>query len=330
MNQTLSKPKHDAKARASPAPIREATDQVVITTEAGSVPNITATLSRGNVINRNGRYYPAVELEKAANAAHDRLASGQVIGLMDHPGWEDGNKGKPERTVIKWSRLWMEGPDLMGEGTILNTALGRDLLALREGGVHIALSTNAMARMTFEAAKHVPASYDGDEDDLIAVMTDIELLTIDVVNDPSNVFAAIHAEAVAAREGYTAEQENKMTIEEMKKELEAARAAQEAAEAALATAQEEATAAQEAAKAAERNHVVDVALAARPGLPDAIVEAMRLAARSAESVDAAKIAVTKLADSIPATGNGNNGVPAGDPKPASERFDPMRAYRNQH
>lgn len=296
------------------SPIREATDMVEIVTEAGSLSSITATLTRGNMINRNGRYYSAVELEKAATSAHDRVKAGQLIGLMDHPDFFDGDKGKPERTVIRWSRLWMDGPDLKGEGTILGTALGKDLLALREGGVHIALSTNAYARTSYEQAKHVPAAYDGPEDDLIAVMADIELLSVDVVNNPSNVFAQIHAEAALAREREQEREEHEVTEEERKQleaKLEAEKAAREAAEKAAKTAQEALAKAQAALVKAEREGVVTAILAGR-SVPDAVRTALSAAAHTADSLDAAREAVKALADAITlAPSHGNNGVPDG-------------------
>lgn len=294
------------------SPIREATDVVEIVTEAGSSPSITATLTRGNMINRNGRYYSAVELEKAATAAHDRVKAGQLIGLMDHPDFFNGDKGKPERTVIRWSRLWMDGPDLKGEGAILGTALGKDLLALREGGVHIALSTNAYARTSYEQAKHVPAAYDGPEDDLIAVMADIELLSVDVVNNPSNVFAQIHAEAALAREREQEREENEVNEEERKQletQLEAEKAAREAAEKTAAEAQEALTKAQADLVTQERESIVTTALAGRT-VPEAVRDAMLAAANTAETKEAAAEAVKALADAYTAGGgNGNNHIP---------------------
>lgn len=183
----------------------EATDQLRITeATAGGLADITATLARGDIINRNARLYSSTVLEAAATEARDRVTNGEMIGLMDHPGWTDSAKGKPERIVIKWNRLYMNGPDLKGEGVILDTALGRDLMALRAGGVHLALSTNGYARTTFAPAKTLPAKWTGKPDDLIEVIEDFELLTADVVTDPANTFARIEREAVARRESFRA------------------------------------------------------------------------------------------------------------------------------
>lgn len=315
----LTRPRNkDSPARER---LQEATRDIAITeaSEGTGLASITATLARGNIINRNNRYYSATVLERAAAAARDRTENGEITGLMDHPGWEDSAKGKPERIVIRWNRLWMNGDDLMGEGLILDTALGRDLMALKAGGVHLALSTNAFADWHFDRAENIPAPYDGDDDDLIAVMDSVELITIDVVTDPSNVFAKIHAEATAMRESFTEKENHMNELEELKAKLEAAEAAKAAAE----------QAAQEAEEAAERQareNLVTVAKAKHPHLPEAVVTAMLTTATAAESPEAAQAAVTALAESIPAPSNGNNGVPAAeevDPAP----FDPMREFR---
>lgn len=327
-------PKPDTKqgplARASPTRerIQEATTTLEITSDAGAIPNITATLARGDIINRNGRYYSATVLERAAVQARDRVAAGQVIGLMGHPDWFDGDKGRSERTVIRWSRLYMDGPDLKGEGTIVLTALGKDLLALKEGNVHIGLSTNAYALAHWENAEDVPAPWDGDPRDLIEVIDELELLTIDVVNDPSNVFAQIHAEATARRESATRERNEEMNeLEKLKAELAAAKAAQEAAEARVTDLEAAALIASEEAAMRERTAVVDVVTAKHPHLAEAIVEAMRRAAETAESVEAARAAVEALAAAVPAPTNGNNGVPVSEDQTPAQGFDPMREYK---
>jgi len=301
---------------------QEATRNLTITeaSEGTGLASITATLARGNIINRNNRFYSATVLERAATAARDRIENGEVTGLMDHPDWwNDPAKGSIERVVIRWNRLYMEGDDLLGEGLILDTSLGRDLMGLKQGGVHLALSTNAYAESHYDRAENVPAPYEGDPDDLISVIDELELLTIDVVTDPSNVFAKIHAEAKALRESF-AEQENHMNeLEELKTKLEAAEAAKAAAE----------QAAQEAAEAAERQareNLVKVTQARHPHLPEAVVAAMLTTAVAAETLEAAEAAVTALAESIPAPSNGNNGVPTAE-ETEQPAFDPMREFR---
>ena len=104
-----------------------------------------------------------------------------------------------------------------------------------------------------------------------------------------------------------------MTAEERAKQLETQLAeektAREAAEAAAKTAQEAQAKAEAALVTAERRHVVEAALAGR-SVPEAVRTAMSAAATTAESVEAAQVAVKALADAFNANGgNGNNLIP---------------------
>jgi len=87
--------------------------------DSGYLARLTATLSTGDEINRNGRYYPASVLADAATAANEAADKGELIGLLDHPDWFEGNKGSPAKTVVKWERVWMDGAALKGEGLLL-------------------------------------------------------------------------------------------------------------------------------------------------------------------------------------------------------------------
>lgn len=314
--------------------IREAPD-------GGGLATVTATLARGNIINRNWRYYSATVLERAATAARDKVAAGKLIGLMDHPNyWDgDGDKGRPERVVIRWNRLWMDGPDLKGEGTIVGTALGRDLLAMHEAKVHIGLSTNAYVQSHWENAEDVPAPWDGDPHDLIQVVDDIEeLLTIDVVNDPSNVYAAIEQEAREAREKAT-EAAHRQKEEAMKQEgknepapaPDPAPAGEDTTQLRreLETAKAEAEKLRQELAHARREAVVREAIARHGDVPPALEEAAKLVAAGAESDEAAAEKVRALLEAArDAGGNGNNGVPAADPT-AQRASDPLAEARRE-
>mgnify|MGYP001123174036 CR=1 FL=1 len=289
---------------------RDLTERVVFEdapADSGYLARITATLTTGDEINRNGRYYPASVLADAATAANEAADRGELIGLLDHPDWFEGNKGSPAKTVVKWERVWMEGSALMGEGLLLDTTAGRDLNSQRKAKVRLGLSTNGMAASRFVKASELDP--DSESSDLIQVIESFELLTVDVVNDPASVGAAINREARAMRE----RKEHDMTAEERAKQLETQLAeektAREAAEAAAKTAQEAQAKAEVALVTAERRHVVEAALAGR-SVPEAVKTAMLTAANTAESVEAAQEAVKALADAYAgSSGNGNNHIP---------------------
>ena len=274
-------------SRASPPPlagerITEITNKVrveALTDTPGALARITATLSRGDMINRNGNLYPTAVLKAAVPAANEQAEEGALIGLMDHPDWFEGNRGTPSKTVLKWRRSgWTATTSTRKPSS--DTAMGRDLFAQHLAGVNSA-STNALV-CAYRAAKDVGVEWDGDEDDLIFVAERMELLTTDVVNDPSNVHARINREARERRE----RKEHDMTAEERATQLETQLAeettAREAAEKAAKTAQEAQAKAEAALVAAERRHVVEATLAGRT-VPQAVRDAMMAAATTAEN-----------------------------------------------
>ncbi|MFA5567596.1 MAG: hypothetical protein WC972_03010 [Trueperaceae bacterium] len=289
--------------------------------DSGYLARLTATLSTGDEINRNGRYYPVSVLADAAQEANKAADRGELIGLLDHPDWFEGNKGSPAKTVVKWERVWMDGAALKGEGLLLDTANGRDLDAQRKAKVRLGLSTNGMAASCFVKATELDPN--SESTDLVQVIESFELLTVDVVNDPASVGAAINREARAMRE----RKEHDMTAEERAKQLETQLAeettAREAAEKAAKTAQEAQAKAEAALTHAERLHVVEAALAGR-SVPEAVRTAMVAAANTAENLDAAKDAVKALAEAFAAgTGNGNNHIPEGN-KPTTDALAEAR------
>lgn len=297
---------------------RDLTERVTfedLPAESGALARITATLSTGDEVNRNGRYYPSSVLADAAVAANEAADRGELIGLLDHPDWFEGNKGSPAKTVLKWERVWMDGPRLMGEGLLLDTTAGRDLNAQRKAKVRLGLSTNGMASSRFVKASELDP--DLESSDLIQVIESFELLTVDVVNDPASVGAAISREARKLRE----RKEQSMTAEERAKQLETQLEAEKTAREAAEAKAREAAEALEAAKAdlvkAERDAIVTEALAGQT-VPDAVRKAMTREAHAAESIDAAREAVKALADAFNQSGgHGNNHIPD-DSKPVAD------------
>lgn len=304
---------------------RDLTERVLfedLDPDSGALARITATLSTGDEINRNGRYYPASVLADAANTANEAADRGELIGLLDHPDWFEGNKGSPAKTVLKWERVWMDGPKLMGEGLLLDTTAGRDLNAQRRAKVRLGLSTNGMARSRFVRANELDPN--DESTDLIQVVESFELLTVDVVNDPASVGAAINQEARAMRE----RREHDMTAEERAKQLETQLAEEKAAREAAEKTATEATEARDkleaALVAAERAGIVTEALAGRQ-VPDAVRKALSTAAMTADTHEAAREAVKALAEAFQASGgNGNNHIPT-DGEPVTDALAEARA-----
>jgi len=278
--------------------------------ESGALATITATLTTADEVNKNSRLYPLRVLADAALEANKAADRGELIGLLDHPDWNEGNKGTPGKTVIKWERVWMDGAKLLGEGLLLDTTLGRDLNSQRKAGVRLGLSINGMGSSRFVKASELDP--DTESSGLVQVIEKYELLTADVVNDPASVTAAISREARALRERKEHEMDAAERATQLETQLAAETAAREAAEQEAQTAKDALAQAQADLLAAEREGIVNTALAGR-SVPDAVKTAMQAAAKTAESVDAAREAVKALADAYTTAGagHGNNHVPDG-------------------
>lgn len=280
-----------------------------LTDTPGALARITAVLSRGDMINRNGNLYPTAVLKASVPEANESASEGGLIGLMDHPDWFEGNKGSPAKTVLKWEKVWMESDELVAEGVILDTSLGRDLFAQHQAKVKIPLSTNALVWGAYKPAKDVGVDWEGGEDDLIFVAERFQLLTTDVVNDPSNVHARIKREARERRARGDHQMEER--IAELEAQLEAERVAREEAEQEATTAREALTTAMAKLDTIEREAIVNEALEGK-SITESARAAIMAVAKNASTAEEAKNTVVGLADAFSASqGNGNNLIPEG-------------------
>lgn len=143
--------------------------------EGSSLVKIEGIGSRGDVVNKNGRYYSTEVLKRAVEAAQTAVAEGSFTGELEHP---ESGLGSLERTAIRYTRLWMEGSDVRFEGVVLNTPAGRILRELMEGGVKIGVSTRGTGRVRWTT-----------EDDFmpnVALVEELQLYGMDAVKMPSN------------------------------------------------------------------------------------------------------------------------------------------------
>lgn len=173
-----------------------------------------AAAMTADIINENGRRYPAAVLEKAVNelALHLNESAGQgylvqVLGEADHPS-DKGKRASVRETVIKWNEVSFDGANVAVRGNILETAVGRDILALVEGGVTLSLSARGYGES--EILK--------ENGQMIEVVSDLHLTGFDIVLEPG--FADAQA-FVESRQRAVGAEESEMTIEQLKQLLEA-------------------------------------------------------------------------------------------------------------
>jgi hypothetical protein len=121
----------------------------------------------GNKRNANDRVYPLHEIAKAVNTINEQIKSGNsVLGEVDHP---DDLKINLDRVCHSVEGMWMEGDAGCGKLKILPTPMGELIKTLLTSGVKLGVSSRGS----------------GNVDDRTGHVSDFEIVTIDVVAQPS-------------------------------------------------------------------------------------------------------------------------------------------------
>ena len=121
----------------------------------------------GNKRNANDRIYPLHEISKAVNTINEQIKSGNsVLGEVDHP---DDLKINLDRVCHSVDGMWMDGDAGCGKLKILPTPMGELIKTLLTSGVKLGVSSRGS----------------GNVDDRTGHVSDFEIVTIDVVAQPS-------------------------------------------------------------------------------------------------------------------------------------------------
>jgi hypothetical protein len=122
---------------------------------------------QGGVRNANQRIYPVDEIERAVKALNEQIQNGySVLGEADHP---EDLKVNLDRVSHMITQMWMEGPNGYGKMKILPTPMGNLIRTMLESGVKLGVSSRGSGNVN-DANGHV---------------SDFEIITIDVVAQPS-------------------------------------------------------------------------------------------------------------------------------------------------
>jgi len=122
---------------------------------------------QGGIRNANQRIYPVDEIEKAVKTLNDQIQSGySVLGEVDHP---DDLKVNLDRVSHMITQMWMEGPNGYGKMKILPTPMGNLIRTMLESGVKLGVSSRGS----------------GNVDDYSGKVSDFEIITVDIVAQPS-------------------------------------------------------------------------------------------------------------------------------------------------
>ena len=121
----------------------------------------------GNKRNANDRVYPLHEITRAVNTINQQIKEGNsVLGEVDHP---DDWKINLDLVCHSVDGMWMEGDAGHGKLRILPTPMGDLIKTLLQSGVKLGVSSRGS----------------GNVDDRTGHVSDFEIVTIDVVAQPS-------------------------------------------------------------------------------------------------------------------------------------------------
>ena len=134
---------------------------------SGKTLKLKGVCIEGGVRNANERVYPVNEIAKAVDTINEQLKTGHsVLGEVDHP---DDLKINLDRVSHMIEKMWMDGPAGMGTLKILPTPMGKLVETMLTNGVKLGVSSRGS----------------GNVDDRTGHVSDFEIVTVDVVAQPS-------------------------------------------------------------------------------------------------------------------------------------------------
>lgn len=122
---------------------------------------------QGGVRNANERVYPVDEIERAVTQIKEQITDGNsVLGEVDHP---DDLKINLDRVSHIIQDMWVDGPTGFGKLKILPTPMGDVIAKMLGAGVKLGVSSRGS----------------GNVDDMSGKVSDFEIVTVDIVAQPS-------------------------------------------------------------------------------------------------------------------------------------------------
>jgi hypothetical protein len=134
---------------------------------SGKTMKLKGICIEGGVRNANERVYPVHEIAKAVDTVNEQIKTGHsVLGEVDHP---DDLKINLDRVSHMIEKMWMDGPAGYGTLKILPTPMGELVKTMLQSGVKLGVSSRGS----------------GNVDDRNGHVSDFEIVTVDVVAQPS-------------------------------------------------------------------------------------------------------------------------------------------------
>jgi len=135
--------------------------------ESGKSFYMKGIFVQGDIRNANERIYPVAEIEKAVAQLNEQIKGGNsVLGEVDHP---DDLKINLDRVSHMIESMWVDGPNGFGKLKVLPTPMGDVISKMLGAGVKLGVSSRGS----------------GNVDDMSGKVSDFEIVTVDIVAQPS-------------------------------------------------------------------------------------------------------------------------------------------------
>lgn len=121
----------------------------------------------GGIQNANGRRYPVTEIARAVKTLQEQISEhGGVLGELDHPNDLKINLDRVSHLIVN---IKMDGTRGVGKLKVLPTPMGNLVKTMSDAGVKLGVSSRGS----------------GEVDDRTGQVSDFEIITVDVVAQPS-------------------------------------------------------------------------------------------------------------------------------------------------
>lgn len=152
--------------------------------------------------NANGRIYSKSLLERELKKLQGGLTERRILGELDHPDDPRIHLDKVSHVITK---LKMDGIKMFGELETLDTPAGQILEGLINSGVKLGISSRGLGSLR------------QNEDGINLVQNDYNLITWDVVPNPSTPSAWLGESSIFENEDFS--QPRKITLAEFKNRI---------------------------------------------------------------------------------------------------------------
>ena len=166
---------------------------------------LSGVLQRADSPNQNNRIYPFSLLKREADKIMKMIGEDRALGELDHPNSVIVNLANVSHIIRE---VWWSDKELMGKMEVLNTPSGKILKELVLAGVKVGTSSRGVGSLGEDKTNQ----YDSNNKYSI-VQDDFELITFDMVSNPSTQGAYLLKEVKNITTNITPKQKLLMKID---------------------------------------------------------------------------------------------------------------------